>query len=64
MAAGAPIRRVVIAFSHAGQVRDFRIFLVRPAAPSPRHHMPDREAMILGGTVTLDSGLVLEQDRA
>ena len=36
---------------------------LRPLSVQPRPHMPDREALILGGTVTLDSGLILEQDR-
>jgi antitoxin (DNA-binding transcriptional repressor) of toxin-antitoxin stability system len=40
-------------------VAEIRPISHRPAAP----RMPDREALIMSGPETLDSGLILEQDR-
>jgi len=36
---------------------------IRPVSDRPRRSMPDREALIMSGPETLDSGLILEQDR-
>ena len=36
---------------------------IRPVSDRPRPRMPDREALIMGGPETVDSGLILEQDR-
>jgi antitoxin (DNA-binding transcriptional repressor) of toxin-antitoxin stability system len=36
---------------------------IRPISLRPAPRMPDREALIMSGPETLDSGLILEQDR-
>jgi prevent-host-death family protein len=36
---------------------------IRPVSERPKRSMPDREALIMSGPETLDSGLILEQDR-
>jgi hypothetical protein len=36
---------------------------IRPISSQPTPRMPDREAMIMSGPETMDSGLILEQDR-
>ena len=36
---------------------------IRPIADRPKPRMPDREALILSGPETVDSGVILEQDR-
>lgn len=57
------VRRVAEGEAFIIEKREVPVAEPGPLSEQPRHHMPDREAMILGGTVTLDSGLVLEQDR-
>lgn len=36
---------------------------IRPISERPKARMPDREALIISGPETTDSGLILEQDR-
>ncbi len=36
---------------------------IRPISERIRPRMPDREALIMSGPETMDSGLILEQDR-
>ena len=36
---------------------------IRPLSDLPTTRMPDRESLIMGGPETMDSGLILEQDR-
>jgi antitoxin (DNA-binding transcriptional repressor) of toxin-antitoxin stability system len=36
---------------------------IRPISDRPNPRMPDPEALIMSGPETMDSGLILEQDR-
>jgi len=36
---------------------------IRPISSQPKPRMPDREALIMSQPETMDSGLILEQDR-
>ena len=36
---------------------------IRPISTRPTPRMPNREALIMSGSKTMDSGLILEQDR-
>lgn len=36
---------------------------LRPIQERPKRSLPDREALIMGGPQTSDSGFILEQDR-
>jgi prevent-host-death family protein len=36
---------------------------IRPISQLPAPRMPDRDALIMSGPETVDSGLILEQDR-
>lgn len=36
---------------------------IRPISKRPAPRMPDREVLIMNGPETMDSGLILEQDR-
>ena len=57
------VRRVVGGESFITEKRGEPDAEIRPVSPRPRPHMPDREALIMSAPLTLDSGLILEQDR-
>ena len=57
------VRRAAEGESFIIEKRGVLVAELRPLSVQLRPQMPDREALILGGTVTLDSGLILEQDR-
>jgi len=44
-------------------VRGVPVAEIRPITDKPAPRMPNREALIMSGPETMDSGLILEQDR-
>jgi len=57
------VRQVAEGESFIIQKRGVPVAEIRPISDRPVPRMPDREALIMGGPVTMDSGLMLEQDR-
>ncbi|MEP6714474.1 MAG: hypothetical protein ABJC09_02805 [Terriglobia bacterium] len=57
------VRQVAKGESFIIQKRGVPVAELRPISDVPTPRMPDREALIMSGPVTADSGLILEQDR-
>ncbi len=57
------VRQVVAGESFIIQKRGVPVAEIRPISDQPKPHMPNREALIMGGPETMDSGTILEQDR-
>ena len=57
------VRQVVAGESFIIEKRGVPVAEIRPFPDRPTPHMPDREALIMSGPETMDSGLILEQDR-
>jgi antitoxin (DNA-binding transcriptional repressor) of toxin-antitoxin stability system len=57
------VRQVAEGESFIIEKRGVPVAEIRPISHRPAPRMPDREALIMSGPETLDSGLILEQDR-
>jgi len=57
------VRLVAEGESFIIQKRGVPVAEIRPISDRPSPRMPDREALITTGPETMDSGLMLEQDR-
>jgi prevent-host-death family protein len=57
------VRQVAAGESFIIEKRGVPVAEIRPISDRPKPHMPDREAMIMALPETMDSGLILEQDR-
>jgi antitoxin (DNA-binding transcriptional repressor) of toxin-antitoxin stability system len=57
------VRQVAEGESFIIEKRGIPVAEIRPFSHRPAPRMPDREALIMSGPETLDSGLILEQDR-
>lgn len=57
------VRQVVAGESFIIQKRGVPVAEIRPISDRPKPRMPNREALIMSGPETTDSGLILEQDR-
>lgn len=57
------VRQVAEGESFIIQKRGVPVAEIRPISDRPKPRMPDREALIMSGPETMDSGLILEQDR-
>src|ERR1035438_7755928 len=57
------VRQVAEGESFIIEKRGVPVAEIRPISHRPAPHMPDREALIMSGPETLDSGLILEQER-
>ncbi len=57
------VRRVAEGESFIIQKRGVPVAQIRPISDQPKPSMPNREAQIMSGPETTDSGLILEQDR-
>lgn len=57
------VRQVAEGESFIIQKRGVPVAEIRPISSRPAPRMPDREAFIMSGPETMDSALILEQDR-
>jgi len=57
------VRQVVAGESFIIEKRGVPVAEIRPISERPRPRMPNREALIMSGPETMDSGMILEQDR-
>jgi prevent-host-death family protein len=57
------VRQVAAGESFIIQKRGVPVAEIRPISDRPKPRMPNREALIMSGPETMDSGLILEQDR-
>jgi prevent-host-death family protein len=57
------VRQVVAGESFIIQKRGVPVAEIRPLSDIPKPRMPNRESLIMSGPETMDSGLILEQDR-
>ena len=57
------VRQVVAGGAFIIEKRGVPVAEIRPISDRPKPRMPDREALIMSGPETMDSGLILEQDR-
>ncbi len=57
------VRQVVDGESFIIQKRGVPVAELRPLSEHPKPRMPDRETLIMSGPETMDSGLILGQDR-
>ena len=57
------VRQVVAGESFIIEKRGVPVAEIRPISDRPKPRMPNREALIMAGPETTDSGLILEQDR-
>jgi antitoxin (DNA-binding transcriptional repressor) of toxin-antitoxin stability system len=57
------VRQVVAGESFIIEKRGDPVAEFRPISDQPRPRMPNREALIMSGPETMDSGRILEQDR-
>ena len=57
------VRQVAEGESFIIEKRGIPVAEIRPISYRPAPRMPDREALIMSGPETPDSGLILEQDR-
>ena len=57
------VRRVAEGESFIIEKRGVPVAEIHPISDRPRPRMPNREALIMSGPETMDSGLILEQDR-
>jgi prevent-host-death family protein len=58
------VRQVAAGESFIIEKRGVPVAEIRPISDRPKPRMPNREALIMSGLETMDSGLILEQDRA
>jgi len=57
------VRQVVAGESFIIEKRGVPVAEIRPISDRPKPRMPNREALIMSGPETMDSGLILEQHR-
>ena len=57
------VRQVIAGESFIIEKRGVPVAEIRPVSDKPKPRMPGREALIMSGPETMDSGLILEQDR-
>ena len=57
------VRQVVAGESFIIENRGVPVAEIHPISDRPKPRMPNREAPIMGGPETMDSGLILERDR-
>jgi antitoxin (DNA-binding transcriptional repressor) of toxin-antitoxin stability system len=57
------VRQVAAGESFIIEKRGVPVAEIRPITDKPAPRMPNREALIMSGPETMDSGLILEQDR-
>jgi prevent-host-death family protein len=57
------VRQVAEGESFIIEKRGVPVAEIRPVSTRPAPRIPDREALIMSGPETMDSGLILEQDR-
>jgi antitoxin (DNA-binding transcriptional repressor) of toxin-antitoxin stability system len=57
------VRQVAAGESFIIEKRGIPVAEIRPISDRPKPRMPNREALIMRGRETMDSGLILEQDR-
>jgi prevent-host-death family protein len=57
------VRQVASGESFIIQKRGVPVAEIRPISDRPKPRLPNREALIMSGPETMDSGLILEQDR-
>lgn len=57
------VRQVAAGESFIIEKRGVPVAEIRPLSERPKPRMPNREALIMSGPETLDSGLILELDR-
>jgi len=57
------VRQVAAGESFIIEKRGVPVAEIWPISGRPKPRMPNREALILSGPETMDSGLILEQDR-
>ena len=57
------VRQVAEGESFIIEKRGVPIAEIRPVSERPKPRMPNREALIMKGPRTMDSGRILEQDR-
>jgi prevent-host-death family protein len=57
------VRQVAAGESFIIEKRGVPVAEIRPLSERPKPRMPNREALIMSGPETMDSGLILEQDR-
>lgn len=57
------VRQVAAGESFIIEKRGVPVAEIRPLSDRPKPRMPNREALIMGVPETMDSGLILEQDR-
>jgi antitoxin (DNA-binding transcriptional repressor) of toxin-antitoxin stability system len=57
------VRQAAAGESFIIEERGVPVAEIRPISNRPKPRMPDREAVILSGPETMDSGLILEQER-
>ncbi len=57
------VRQVVAGEPFIIEKRGVPVAEIRPISDRPKPRMPNREALIMSGPETMDSGLILEQDR-
>jgi prevent-host-death family protein len=58
------VRQVAAGESFVIEKRGVPVAEIRPLSERPKPRMPNREALIMSGPETMDSGLILEQDRS
>jgi antitoxin (DNA-binding transcriptional repressor) of toxin-antitoxin stability system len=58
------VRQVAEGESFIIEKRGIPVAEIRPFSGRPSPRMPDREALIMTGLETIDSGPILEQDRS
>ena len=57
------VRQVVAGESFIIEKRGVPVAEIRPISDRPKPRTPNREALIMSGPETMDSGLILEQER-
>ena len=63
LSTSAIVSRVAEGESFIIEKRGVPVAEIRPIADVPMARMPNREDLIMSGTLTMDSGLILEEDR-
>jgi prevent-host-death family protein len=58
------VRQVAAGESFIIEKRGVPVAEIRPLSERPKPRMPNRETLIMSGPETMDSGLILEQDRS
>lgn len=57
------VRQVELGESFIIESRGVPVAEIRPISDRPKPRIPNREALIMSGPETMNSGLILEQDR-